>query len=70
VQLVASTAHDTAQTRTAVAELVRHAERGHEDFEHQAGYADYTATDVNGARNRWYAVQQLTAELTRHTSQS
>ena len=70
VQLVASTAHDTAQTRDAVAELVDLAQRGHEDFEHQAGYGDYTAADVNEARARWYRVQQLTAELTRHVPQS
>jgi hypothetical protein len=40
VQLVASTAHDTAQTRNAVAELVDLAQRGHEGFEHQVGYGD------------------------------
>ncbi|ROQ30263.1 hypothetical protein EDF46_3576 [Frondihabitans sp. PhB188] len=66
VQLVASTAHDVAETRAAVAELVDLAQRGHEDFEHQAGYGDYTAADGDAAHARWYAVQQLTAELTRH----
>jgi hypothetical protein len=66
VQLVASTAHDTSQTRAAVAELVDLAQRGHEDFEHQAGYGDYTAADVDAARARWYAVQQFMAELSRH----
>lgn len=70
VQLVASSAHDTAQTRGALAELVDLAQRGHEDFEHQAGYGDYTAADVAAARTRWYQVQQLTAELTRHVPQA
>ncbi|AMM22791.1 hypothetical protein AX769_21890 (plasmid) [Frondihabitans sp. PAMC 28766] len=70
VQLVASTAHNTAQTRAAVAELVDLAQRGHEDFEHQAGYGDYSPTDVDAARARWYAVQQLTAALTRHVPQA
>ncbi|ARC58290.1 hypothetical protein AS850_14490 [Frondihabitans sp. 762G35] len=66
VQLVASTAH----TREAVAELVDLAQRGQEDFKHQAGYGDYTAADVDAARTRWHAVQQLTAEVTRHIPQS
>lgn len=66
VQLVASAAHDTAQTRDVLAELVGLAERGRADFEHQAGYGDYTAADVDAARVRWYQVQQLAAELTRH----
>jgi hypothetical protein len=70
VQLVASTAHDVATTREAVAELVDLAQRGHEDFEHQAAYGDYSAEDVDAARGRWYRVQQLTAELTRHIPQS
>lgn len=70
VQIVASTAHDTAQTRDAVAELVDLAKRGHKDFEHQAGYGDYTAGDVDAARARWYAVQQFMAELARHVPES
>jgi hypothetical protein len=69
VQLVASTAHDTARTRAAVAELVDLAKRRREDFEHQAGYGDYTAADINAARARWYGVQQLAAGLTRHVPQ-
>jgi len=69
VQLVASTAHDIAQTRDAMAELVDLAQRGREDFEHQAAYGDYTAADVDAARARWHGVQQLTAELTRHIPQ-
>jgi hypothetical protein len=70
VQLVASTAHDTEQTRDAVAELVALAERGREDFEHQAEYGDYTAADIDAARARLHGVQQFTAELTRHVPES
>jgi hypothetical protein len=70
VQLVATTAHDVAQTREAVAELVDLATRGHEDFEHQAGYGDYSADDLDAARGRWYRAQQLAAELARHVPQA
>jgi hypothetical protein len=69
VQLVASTAQDVAEARPAVVELVDLAQRGHDDFEHQAHYGDYSTADVDAARSRWAGVQQLTAELTRHVPQ-
>ena len=53
-----------------MAELVDLAQRGREDLEHQAGYGDYTAADVDAIRAHRYAEQRLKVELTRHLPQS
>lgn len=54
----------TEEQARGLAELIDLAERGREDFEHQASFGDYAQDDMQAAEASWQRAQ-VTAEMLR-----
>lgn len=54
----------TEAQATGIAELIELAERGREDFCHQAAHGDYSDTDTAAAETRWKAAHATAEALT------
>lgn len=54
----------TEEQARGLAELIDLAERGREDFEHQASFGDYAEDDMQAAEASWQRAQ-VTAEMLR-----
>lgn len=53
----------TDDQAAGIAELIDLAERGREDFTHQAAHGDYSPEDITAAEARWKAAQATAAAL-------